>query len=320
MSDDVIWHCIRHNRCSFMAKITTGMFCRNPYNATGICNRSSCPLANSRYATIRDHDGIFYLYMKTAERAHLPNKLWERVKLPRNYEKAIEVINKHLEFWPKLLVHKIKQRLTKMTQYRIRMRKLRLKVREKLKTMPRKQTQRDLRRMAKAEYATQIEKAIQRELKERLCGDDGMIYSYPIKDFIRVLDMEKGDVDPEEDEEVSIEEVEEYVEGDYMDDMEDMEDYEGLPGGDYGETNEDDLLDERIAKKPKVLGSDLRSNIGKKSKKPTEVELDEDIIYGYQAKDVNMEGVDQVVVNRFPVWMAYLPTDVAVFVLGQLAL
>uniref|UniRef100_A0A0E0FW82 Protein MAK16 homolog n=1 Tax=Oryza nivara TaxID=4536 RepID=A0A0E0FW82_ORYNI len=313
MSDDVIWHCIRHNHCSFMAKITTGIFCRNPYNATGICNRSSCPLANSRYATIRDHDGIFYLYMKTAERAHHPNKLWERVKLPRNYEKAIEVINRHLEFWPKLLVHKIKQRLTKMTQYRIRMRKLRLKVREKLMTMPRKQTQRDLRRMAKAEHAAQIEKAIQRELKERLCGDDGMIYSYPFK----VLDMEKGDVDPEEDEE---EEVEEYVEGDYMDDMEDMEDFEGLPGGDYGEMNEDDLSDERIAKKPKVLGSDLRSNIGKKSKKPTEVELDEDIIYGYQAKDVNMKGVDQVVVNRFLVWMAYLPTDVAVFVLGQLAL
>lgn len=42
--------------------------------------------------------------------------------------------------------------------------------------------------------------AIQRELKERLCDDDGMIYSYPFK----VLDMEKGDVDPEEDEEVSI--------------------------------------------------------------------------------------------------------------------
>ena len=31
-------------------------------------------------------------------------------------------------------------------------------VREKLMTMPRKQTQRDLRRMAKAEFAAQIEK------------------------------------------------------------------------------------------------------------------------------------------------------------------
>jgi protein MAK16 len=174
MSDDVIWHCIRHNHCSFMAKITTGIFCRNPYNATGICNRSSCPLANSRYATIRDHDGVFYLYMKTAERAHLPKTLWERVKLPRNYEKAMDVINKHLEFWPKLLVHKIKQRLTKMTQYRIRMRKLQLKVREKVMTMPRKQTQRDLRRLEKAEKAAQLEKVIVCYIVFSLCSTVSM--------------------------------------------------------------------------------------------------------------------------------------------------
>jgi len=274
MSDDVIWHCIRHNHCSFMAKITTGIFCRNPYNATGICNRSSCPLANSRYATIRDHDGVFYLYMKTAERAHLPNKLWERVKLPRNYEKAMDVINKHLEFWPKLLVHKIKQRLTKMTQYRIRMRKLQLKVREKVMTMPRKQTQRDLRRLEKAEKAAQLEKNIESELKERLKkGVYGDIYNVPFKEFDEVLDMERDEVVLEEEDEN--EGAVKYVEGDdmeEMDHMDDMEDFEGLRG-----TDEDDHLDGQVPKKPKGLGSYFKQNAGKRSRKVmTEVEQDEE--------------------------------------------
>ncbi|CAN6238044.1 unnamed protein product [Urochloa humidicola] len=272
MSDDVIWHCIRHNHCSFMAKITTGIFCRNPYNATGICNRSSCPLANSRYATIRDHDGVFYLYMKTAERAHLPNKLWERVKLPRNYEKAMDVINKHLEFWPKLLVHKIKQRLTKMTQYRIRMRKLQLKVREKVMTMPRKQTQRDLRRLDKAEKAAQLEKNIERELKERLTnGVYDEIYNIPFKQFDEVMNMETDELVEEDDEEEA--EVE-YVEGDDMEEMDDMEDFEGLSDGG---TDEDDHFDDQVSNKRKGSASNSKQNTGKRSRKViTEVEQDEE--------------------------------------------
>ncbi|GAV84502.1 LOW QUALITY PROTEIN: Ribosomal_L28e domain-containing protein, partial [Cephalotus follicularis] len=98
----------------WFCRIETGIFCRNPYNLTGICNRSSFPPANSRYATIRDND-VFYLYVITIERDLKLGKS----KVALRYEKALEIIDKHLIYWPKFLVHKTKQHLTKMTQMRI---------------------------------------------------------------------------------------------------------------------------------------------------------------------------------------------------------
>ncbi|KAL5201493.1 hypothetical protein ABZP36_035847 [Zizania latifolia] len=104
------------------------------------------------------------------------------------------------------------------------------------------------------------------ELKERLRkGVYGDIYNYPFKEFDTILDMDKDDVAPPEEEEDEVE----YVEGDdiEMGDMEDMEDFESLPDGDDGDSDEDDLSDEPVVKKPKGSCSDLRSNIGRKSKK-----------------------------------------------------
>jgi protein MAK16 len=149
-------------------------FCRNEYNVTGFCSRQNCPLANSRYATIRSDPatGRLYIYMKSVERAHLPNKWWERIRLPSNYTKALELIDERLQYWPKFLVHKCKQRLTRLTQVAIRTERL-AREEERLgeKLVPKlasKVRRREQTRERKAEAAAKVERTIERELMERL--------------------------------------------------------------------------------------------------------------------------------------------------------
>ncbi|PGG95765.1 hypothetical protein AJ80_09914 [Polytolypa hystricis UAMH7299] len=260
-SDEIVWQVINQQFCSFKLKTTKGQnFCRNEFNVTGLCNRQSCPLANSRYATVRSDPatGAMYLYMKTVERSHMPNKWWEKIRLSSNYAKALEQLDERLIYWPKFLVHKCKQRLTRLTQVSIRMRKLakeeeRLGERLVAKLAP-KIRRREETRERKAEAAAKVERAIERELIERLrsgaYGDRPLNVEEGVwKRVLRGLERQgEGERDVDMDEGIEEEELEEEEEGvgeveyvsDLDEDEEDLEDIEDWLGGDSAEEDEDD--------------------------------------------------------------------------------
>ncbi|KAK4945168.1 Protein MAK16 [Elasticomyces elasticus] len=266
-SDEIVWQVINQQFCSFKLKLTTKTqnFCRNEHNLTGFCNRQSCPLANSRYATVRPdpETGALCLYIKSPERTHLPSKWWEKIRLPNNYEKALAQIDEKLMYWPKFYVHKCKQRLTRLTQVAIRQRRI-AKEEERLgeKLVPRlapKIRRREETRERKAESAAKVERAIERELIDRLRS--GAYGDRPInveegvwKKVLKGLERaERGEeeADQEVEEELEAEGEVEYVsdldESEVENEMEDFDDWIGQESPDeedFSGSEEDDGSDD----------------------------------------------------------------------------
>lgn len=198
----------------------------------------------------------------------MPSKMWEKIKLSNNYSNALEQIDERLIYWPKFLIHKCKQRLTRLTQVQIRMRRIAAEE-ERLgeKMVPKlapKVRSRERARERKAESAAKLERTIERELLERLrqgaYGEQPLNVSEVI--WRKVLnameregagtrdeDMDEGIVSDEEDEEAESEvddpeKAVEYVSdiGESEDELADLQDWLGSDeeGDDDDEDDDDD--------------------------------------------------------------------------------
>lgn len=284
MSDDLIWKVISKQFCSFQIRPHQSQnnqdFCRNEYNVTGLCDRRSCPLANAQYATVKQVDGKLYLYMKTVERSHTPKNLWQRIKLSKDFTKALKQIDENLLYWNDFNINKCKQRFTRLKQVQITERRMALReergevsernyvgVKHKVK-------KREEKRERKALAAARIEKSIEKELLDRL--KSGAYGDKPLnvddKIWKKVLgkmedeDQENELEDEEEfdsDEDVQLDSDDEgsgeieYVEADEdeedeMVDMEDLEKWLGKDSDDESDSDDEDDEEEPEVKPKKI--------------------------------------------------------------------
>jgi protein MAK16 len=200
------------------------------------------------------------------------------------------MVDEKLQYWPRFYVHKCKQRLTRLTQVRIRQgRILREELRLGEKNVARlapKIRRREETRERKAESAAKVEREIERELLERLTsgayGERPMNVDEGIwRKVLRGLERKEKGEEVLEDEEELEEEVEAEVE--YVSDIEEsenelladeMEDFDDWLGGESpDEDDEDDESDESDEQDGSEASEDDKegdAGPGKKRKRPTQ--------------------------------------------------
>ena len=211
--------------------------------------------------------------MKTAERAHTPKDLWESVKLDPSYNKALEQIDTELQYWPKFLVHKCKQRFTRLRQILIKRRKIKLEGSAEYRVVSHKAERREGTRYEKISKSAMFENEVKNGLLQNLKNDKYKgIYNIDKNEFNKILEKEG------EQEQINEDFNEEDYEPGYINDFSDEEGEDDDNNDNSQEENDgknsDDDIDDIFNQKKNgenisVKDNDENSEDIKKSNKKT---------------------------------------------------
>jgi protein MAK16 len=220
--DDLIWSILNEQFCSFKVKTRAPekqALCRNENNLTGLCNKSSCPLANSNYATVRRDGEKLALCVKRPEHQHEPRKIWEKIYLSdTKTEKAKAVILKTLSGQTPFVRDKCLARYERLVE--IKQKESRLEKHPErapiVETIKSKHEKKERGRERRALEVSRLEQSIEKELLRRLhTGVYGDMYNLDQKEFEKVIEEGTKEMEfvPDEEEESEPEyeyELEEY--------------------------------------------------------------------------------------------------------------
>jgi protein MAK16 len=125
-----------------------------------------------------------FLFIKEPERVSTPKNCYEKIELSSNYNDSLRQIEELLEFSDEKLIHKCKQRLTKLTQYLKRLESI--KGTEKMEYSVRKKKLTRIERVnaLKVLNKIDIEREVEKELILRLeCG----VYGTELQDKLSCM-------------------------------------------------------------------------------------------------------------------------------------